>query len=121
MQTILEPTAGAFIVSESSTAREEGTLAAGQKLAAGSVLGRQSTAQHYTALDPLGEDGENVAVAILFAPTDATAAPTRCTVISGDCVVSPNGLTFPADLTTQHKAFALVQLRRLGIKAADEY
>ena len=105
-----------FILSEASgsRSREEGTLAMGQDLAAGTVL--KSVGGELTAYET-ASDAE-VAVGILLAATDATDAAKKVTYIARDAEVNLKLLTYPAG--TDEELETIEALAAIGIIARDE-
>nr|WP_220349048.1 head decoration protein [Alkalilimnicola ehrlichii] len=69
--------AGEFMVSEGNKtiSREAITVAGGEALEAGTVLGKLSANGNYVQLSPGSEDGSETAVAILYAGADASDGP----------------------------------------------
>lgn len=65
-----------FLVSEGNgtISRETVTIASGQNLAAGAVLGRVTATGNYVAYDDGAADGSETAVAVLYSAVDATTA-----------------------------------------------
>lgn len=106
---------GEHILSESSgsRSREQAVLAAGN-LPAGVVLALDAEGD-YVELAPDAEDTTNTAVAVLYAATDATAAPAPCVVNVRDCEVIGSALGWPADIDTGKTDTAIGQLADAGI------
>lgn len=67
--------AGEFLVSEGNgqISREAITVAAGDMLPAGQVLGIKTATSEYTAYSNAANDGTEVAVGVLYAPLPASA------------------------------------------------
>lgn len=102
MPTLTEPArTGEHVVSEANGARsrEEAVLATGN-LPAGSVLALNGDGD-YVPLEPGAADGTEDAKAVLYAATDAGAAPQPCVVHVRACEVArellglPDGITEP--------------------------
>lgn len=96
--------------------REVATVAAGQKLALGTVVGRETLTAKLKQLDPLATDGSQTPVGVLLADVDATLIDvegslllTRHAVLASSCVVWPAGIAADA------KAAATEALALLGI------
>lgn len=96
-------TAGIYIVAEVAVAlsRENGVLAAGESLQAGTVLGKLTATGEYAQFDPAANDGSQNAAAILYASKDATDAAqpivvsARLTAVTGDELIWPDGIAEP--------------------------
>ncbi len=120
MATLTEgPHTGEFVVSEANAyrSRDEDTLAIGQNLEAGAVLGRLTGSGNLTAYDNGAVDGSETAVAILYGAVDATAAATACTVIARDAEVNLAELVFDAGQDQAAQDAAIDDLRAVGIIA----
>ena len=97
-------TAGIYIAAEVAVAlsRENGVLAEGESLQAGTVLGKLTATGEYVQLDPEADTGAENAAAILYASKDATdsAQPIvvteRLTAVTGDELIWPDGIAAPA-------------------------
>lgn len=120
--------AAEHIVSEASGTRSRavGTLAAGNNLPAGAVLAVLNSEAganegKYTALNPTSAanpaDGSKVAVAVLFAPVDATAADHAAVLNVRDCEVKAAALGWPSGTTPMQQTTALAELQAQGIVA----
>lgn len=73
-----------FVISElpGTASRENVTLIAGQKLVAGTVLGKITASGKYTTLAPAAVDGSQTAAGILVFDTDATSADKVTAIIA---------------------------------------
>lgn len=99
---------------------DKATLASGQNLKAGTVLGKLTSGGHLAAYDNDASDGTQTAVAILYADTDASAAATPCTVIARLAEVASSKLVWGAAVTTTpEKTAAYVDLAALHIIARE--
>lgn len=112
-----KPHAGEFILSEANGARsrEQATLAEGQNLVAGAVLGLASSGAddgNYKAYDDGNSDGSQTAVAVLFAAVDATDAAAPCVIIARDAEVNGEAITFASGVDEDG---AIVDLASKGI------
>jgi Bacteriophage lambda head decoration protein D len=108
-------------------ARDTATLASGNDLPSGRVLGQVSATGKFTELDPSNNDGSEVAAGILYDNVDASAADVECVVIArGAEVKEAVGLTndlgtefvsisWPAGATDPQKAQARTELLAAGI------
>jgi hypothetical protein len=108
---------GEHILSEAngSRSRESGTLASGNNLAAGTVLGIITASGKYAVFDQDATDGTEAAAAILYAGVDASAADAECVVHKRDCEVDGAALTWPADIEAGEQTTAEGELAALGI------
>lgn len=106
---------GEHVLSEAngSRSREQGTLAAGN-LPAGTVLALNADGD-YVALVPGAADATKTAVAVLYAATDASAAPAPCVVHARDCEVIGTQLGWPAGITGPQTTTATTDLAAAGI------
>jgi len=73
------------------------------------------TGGDWEALDPIEDDGAQIAAGILFGGTNATAADKACVVLVRDAEVNANELTWPAGITAPQKLLAISQLNARGI------
>jgi hypothetical protein len=106
---------GEHIVSEANGARsrEQGVLTSGENLEAGAVVA--TVGGKYVELDPAAATGAEVAVGVLFAAVDASAADADCLVHVRDCEVDGNALGWPAGITSGEIDTATAELAALGI------
>jgi hypothetical protein len=96
--------------------REVATVAAGQKLLLGTVVGRDTATAKLKQFDPLATDGSENPVGVLLVDVDATLVDVegallldRHAVLASNCVVWPTGMTGAA------KTAATESLAALGI------
>ncbi|MBU2571182.1 MAG: head decoration protein [Gammaproteobacteria bacterium] len=103
---------GQFIVAEvlSPEYRQQGVIAEGQNLTAGTVLGKIDVGGKYTALAPAASDGSETAAAILYDDVNATDADQEGLVISRLAVVNGDLLTWPDGIIEDDKADAIAAL-----------
>jgi hypothetical protein len=121
-----KPTLGDLLKYElnASYNREVVTLKAGTNYAAGSVLGRITTSGVYR-LSPhavvAGDEGAEVAVAVLVEAVDATAGQAKGVVVArGPAIVSKDQLVFDASVNDAAKRNAKYsQLVYAGIVPRD--
>lgn len=108
---------GEYIVSVAEKTRsfDLGTLITGQKLSAGTVLGKITASGKFTILAPAASDGSQTAAAILHDNVDATAADKSATVLVRDAEVNTAELTFPVGITAPQRAAALASLAAAGV------
>lgn len=122
----LGPGTAGYLVSEANgtRSREVVTIAQGQNLLPGAVLGKVTATGKYVAVDPAngsGEggtpDGSQTAVAVLFAAVDTAAAEKPGVITARDAEVDAHALAWPAGTTEPQKTAALAQLAAVGIVA----
>lgn len=125
METFTETAHGPeFILSEASgsRSRENGTLASGENLAAGTVVMSDGSGKliEYTAED-VTDGGENEAVGILLYPVDASDGDVRCSYLARDAEVNLKALVYPAETTDgDEEAHTIASLKLIGIICRDE-
>lgn len=113
-----------FILSEANgnRSRENGTVASGQNLAAGTVL-MDNGAGLLTALTAAGTAGDldGDAVGILLNAVDASDDDVEGAYIARDAEVNGNSLTYPTESTAGgEKAATIASLAMLGIIVRNE-
>lgn len=122
----LGPGTACYLVSEANgtRSREVVTIAQGQNLLPGAVLGKVTATGKYVAVDPANgsgaggtPDGSQTAVAVLFAAVDTTAAEKPGVITARDAEVAAHALAWPAGTTEPQKTAALAQLAAVGIVA----
>jgi hypothetical protein len=100
--------------------REVATVAAGQNLQLGTVLGRKTADGKLYALAPAATDGTETAVGVLATDTDATLIDRDDAVaVVRHAIVARSALIWPAGITASQKAAAEAQLIALGILVRD--
>jgi len=95
--------------------RDEVTVASGQNLATGTVVGIITTSGKVTQLAPAANDGSENAAGVLLNAVDASAGDQPGVIIARHAICSDEGLTWPGSITAPQKAAALSQLKTLGI------
>lgn len=97
--------------------RETVTVASGQNLRVGAVVGRITSGGQFQALATSGTTGaQNAAGVLVQRDVDASAAATPGVVlVRGPAVVSESALVWPSAATDLQKAAAIAQLVALGI------
>jgi hypothetical protein len=96
--------------------RDQLTIAAGQNLVLGAVVGIDTLTEKVKALDPAATDGTEVAAGVLTAAVDATLIDRPDGVaITRHAVVADHALTWPVGITAPQKAAAIAQLKALGV------
>jgi hypothetical protein len=96
--------------------RDPATVAAGQKLALGSVVGRETATHKLKALDPDATDGTEIAVGVLATDTDATLIDRDdAIVVARHAIVARHALVWPAGITPAQQSAAIAALETRGI------
>lgn len=96
--------------------RDRVTVASGQNLPLGTVVGVVTASGKYKQLDPSADDGTQVAAGVLLQPCDATLADRdNGLVVTRHAIVSDHALAWPDAITTGEKASAIAQLKALGV------
>ena len=96
--------------------RDRVTVAAGQTLLLGAVVGIEAATTKVVQLDPAATDGSEIAVGVLAADVDAAASDrTDGILISRHAIVADHALIWPVGITPIQKAAAKLQLKALGI------
>ncbi|EME69921.1 hypothetical protein H261_10969 [Paramagnetospirillum caucaseum] len=118
------PTLGDLLKFElnASYTRETVTLKAGTSYPLGSVLGRISASDEYRlspAAEVVGDEGAEVAVAVLLDAVDATdAAVTGLIAARGPVILADGALAFDASVDQPaERAAKIVQLATVGLVA----
>jgi hypothetical protein len=97
---------------ENRYSRDTITVAAGQNLVIGNVLGMVNGKA--VALDPSATDGSEKAVGVLIQDVTATV-DTESVMVSRNVLLSEPYVVWPAGLTTSQKLAAVAELNYLGI------
>ena len=96
--------------------RDRVTVAAGQNLPLGTVLGIVTASGKYKQIDPSADDGTQVAAGVLLQNCDATLADRdNGLVVARHAIVSDHALQWPEAITAAEKASAIAQLKALGV------
>ena len=96
--------------------RDRVTVASGQDLPLGTVLGIVTASGKYKQIDPSAEDGTQVAAGVLLQGCDATLADRdNGLVVARHAIVSDHALQWPEAITAAEKASAIAQLKALGV------
>jgi hypothetical protein len=97
--------------------REEVTVASGQNLKLGTVIGVVTTSGLVKQLAPAAEDGTEVATGILIENVDASGGNTKAVAVVREAIVAHNALVWPASITAAQKTAALENLKLYGVVA----
>jgi hypothetical protein len=95
--------------------REEATVASGQNLKRGTVVGAITASGLVKQLAPAAEDGTELAVGILMDDVDASAGNTKAVVIMREAIVAHNAVVWPASITAVQQKAAIENLKLYGI------
>jgi hypothetical protein len=100
--------------------REPATVAAGQNLPLGAVVGRVTATGKLAALDPSATDGTEGAAGVLGNAVDATLIDREDAIlIARHAIVARGALIWPAGLSAAQRAAAIAQLEARGILVRD--
>jgi hypothetical protein len=100
--------------------RETVTIAAGQNLKLGTVLGRSMVDNKYRAFDPNDTNGLATAVGVLCLDVDATVADREeAIMVARHAIVARGALIWPAGISDQQVTDALQDLEERGILVRD--
>lgn len=92
------------------------TVAAGQTLSLGAVVGIVAATAKVKVLDPSATDGSEVAAGVMIQPCDAALADREDgLMIARHAMVSDHALAWPTGITVAEKAAAIQQLKTIGI------
>ena len=96
--------------------RDRVTVASGQNLPLGTVVGIVTAAAKFKQLDPSAEDGTQVAAGVLLQACDATLIDRDDgLVVARHAIVAHHALAWPDAITTAEKLTAIAQLKALGV------
>ena len=96
--------------------RDVATIAAGQHLPLGTVLGRNASDGKHYAIDPAATVGTDTAVAVLAVGTGATHADrTDAILIARHAIVAKTALVWPIALTGEQRTAYEQQLAERGV------
>ena len=96
--------------------RDQVTVAAGQNLVLGTVVGIDATTTKVKQIDLVATDGTEIAVGVLATSVDATLIDREDGIlIARHAVVADHALTWPAGIAPLDKAAAIAQLKAAGV------
>lgn len=96
--------------------RDRVTVASGQNLQLGTVVGIVTATAKFKQLDPSAEDGTQVAAGVLLQACDAALIDRdNGLVVARHAIVAHHALAWPDAITTAEKLAALAQLKALGV------
>ena len=96
--------------------RDVATIAAGQNLPLGCIVGRVTMTGKVKQLDPGAEDGSHLPVGILLADVDATLIDREdALILARHGVVASKAVVWPVEISNAQQAAITSQLASLGI------
>ena len=96
--------------------RDLATVAAGQQLSLGTVVGLESATNKLHALDPTATDGTEIAIGVLATDVDATLIDVDdALLIARHAIVASAAVVWPTGITAAEQATAISQLKTLGV------
>ena len=97
--------------------REVMTVASGQNLKMGAVVGIKSATDEIKIVSISDEetDGSDSAFGVLLEDVDATSAAKKALVIARDAILASDYVVFPADSTAEQKKKITKDLEKRGI------
>lgn len=96
--------------------RDRVTVAAGQNLPLGAVVGVVTSTGKVKQIDPSATDGTQVAAGVLMQACDAALAErTDGLIVARHAIVSDHALQWPTGITTGEQQAAVAQLKSLGV------
>lgn len=96
--------------------RDRVTVAAGQNLPLGTVVGMVTATDKVKQIDPSATDGSQVAAGVLMQACDAALAErTNGLMLARHAIVSDHALQWPTGITTAEQQAAIAQLKALGV------
>lgn len=96
--------------------RDRVTVAAGQNLPLGALVGMVTATGKVKQIDPSATDGSQVAAGVLMQACDAALAErTDGLMVARHAIVSDHALHWPTGITNSEKQAAQAQLNALGI------
>ena len=95
--------------------RDEVTVASGQNLSLGTVVGIKTSDGKARLLAPAATDGTEVAAGALLFPVNATSADTQGVMVARHAIVADTGLVWPSGITAPQKTAAIAHLKSIGL------
>jgi len=108
---------GSYLVSEANGYRSKATatLATGENLQAGSLVGVITASGEYARYNPANSDGTETVAGVLHQSVDATDGAVDCVVVNKDAEVNGQVLTYSDGADADAIATANTELDALGI------
>ena len=96
--------------------RDQVTVASGQTLPLGAVVGIVTATGKVKQIDPSATDGSQYAAGVLMQPCDAALIDREDgLMVARHAIVADRALTWPAAITVAEKQAAVLQLKSLGV------
>lgn len=96
--------------------RDQVTVASGQTLPLGAVVGIVTATGKVKQIDPSATDGSQYAAGVLMQPCDAALIDREDgLMVARHAIVADHALTWPAAITVAKKQAAVLQLKSLGV------
>jgi hypothetical protein len=96
--------------------RDRVTVAAGQNLPLGAVVGMVTATGKVKQIDPSATDGTQVAAGVLMQACDAALAErTDGLIVARHAIVADHALQWPSGITSGEQQAAIAQLKALGV------
>ena len=96
--------------------RDQVTVASGQTLPLGAVVGIVTATGKVKQIDPSATDGSQYAAGVLMQPCDAALIDREDgLMVARHAIVADHALAWPAAITAAEKLAAIAQLKSLGI------
>jgi hypothetical protein len=96
--------------------RDRVTVASGQNLPLGAVVGMVTATGKVKQIDPSATDGTQLAAGVLMQACDAALAErTDGLIVARHAIVSDHALQWPTGITTGEQQAAVAQLKSLGV------
>jgi len=96
--------------------RDRVTVASGQNLPLGTVVGIVTATGKFKQIDPSSEDGTQVAAGVLLQACDAILADRDDgLIVARHAIVADHALAWPDAITNAEKLTAVAQLKALGV------
>lgn len=96
--------------------RDQITVAAGQTLPLGAVVGQITASAKIKQIDPSATDGSQYAAGVLIQPCDAALIDRENgLMVARHAIVADHALSWPAAITAAEKQSAVLQLKSLGV------
>ena len=95
--------------------REEITVAQGQNLTLGTLVGQESETDLIKALNPAATDGTQNALGALIADADASSANIKAVIVTRDAILADHAVVWPTTITLEQKTASIKQLEARGV------
>jgi hypothetical protein len=96
--------------------RDRVTVASGQNLPLGAVVGMVTATGKVKQIDPSATDGTQLAAGVLMQACDAALAErSDGLIVARHAIVSDHALQWPTGITTGEQQAAVAQLKSLGV------